>query len=271
MESEDPQVEPRSLPGGDEASWVPVDRGWNLVLDFQRIDRPDMEQIIARHADHPAAVRILDERGTCIYRNIYQPEDLLLFRQQWRALSGWPGVNLYLQGWPAAAEEIDHFLDCHIEHILGEGRDPGRCAEGKLFPDYLGCRDSHIRLRYHPGPPDSTRPHWFELSRPLSPESWALDSHRIQAFLNRLRRRAACPALSFSRIDACLARLPERIDVAETGIWKYDYTPLAIPFQKRLIPRDADRYHAYMEQLFRDSGVWQQPQRLRTQHGDAAE
>ncbi len=277
MASEDPRFGSRPVPeSGDGADdergeWTPVDRGWNLVLDFQRLDRPDMDEIVARHALHPGAVRLLDEQGACIHRNIYQAKDLRLFRENWRRLSGWPGVQAYLNGWPASGEEIESFLDCHIEHVLDQGHDADRCAVGGEFPDHLGCHDYHIRLRYRPGPPESARPHWFELSRPLSPETWMLDTHRIQAFLNRLRDRMACPALSFQQINACLKQLPERIDVAETGIWKYDYTPLAVPFEKRLIPRDADRYHAYMEQLFRNSGVWDQPRRLQMRRGDGAE
>lgn len=237
----------------ESLEWTPVDRGWHIVLDFRRIETAGIESAIALHSTHPEAVRILDERGACVYRSIYRGQHLREFRELWRRVAAWPGVQIHLNGLQADANEIEAFLDCHIDHVLSAGRKPEECVGVDDFPSHVGCRDHQIRFRYRAGPPQPARPHWFELSRPISPATWVLDRHRMAAHLGRLRQRAACPALSWPQAEAALKLLPDRIEVSDRGIWRYEHDRFAIPFEKRLVPRDVDRYHAYMAQLFRDS------------------
>jgi len=244
------------LPQDEEpdAAWSPADRGWVLVLDFRRVDVEKIDAAIALHARQPGAVRMLDERGTCIYRNIYRPPDLALFRDLWRLASEWPGTQAYLSGQPTDRDEIDAFIDRYVDHVLSEGREERSCADHGDYPAHLGCRDHHIRLRLGPELRDSRRPYWFDFARPLSRGEWLLDRHRMQAFLSPLRQRNGCPALSFPRIGAAIDRLPERLDV--TGIWRYEPNPLGYPATRRLVPRHSDRYHAYLAKLFRESEEW---------------
>ncbi len=243
-----------------DATWSPVDRGWYVVLDFRRIDVRGIDEAIALHAEHPGAVRMLDERGGCIYRNTYRAGDLAEFRSLWRLAGDWPGVQAHLGGWPADRGDIDAFTDCHVDHVLSEGRDVQACADYGEYPSYLGCRDRHIRLSLGPTMIDPERPHWFDFARPVAKSQWMLDRHRMRSFLSPLRRRAACPALSWPLMESAIDRLPEQLEVA--GIWRYEPNPLGYPAPRRLVPRNADRYHAFLSKLFREGDEWRPISRL---------
>ena len=247
---------PKQAPGSGSAAgdWSPVDRGWYLVLDLWRGAGKLPEEVAALHAQHPGAIAIVDERGLCVYRNVYRPGDLGVLLDLWPLVRGWPGVALSLSGWPAEPADIDAFLERYVDHVISEGRPDGQCVEGVDFPRHLGCRDRCVVLRWTGEAEGAVGPYWFDFTRDVGRGEWMLDRHRLRHYLQPIRERGGCPALNMAAIDAALRIQPDRILVASGGIWRL----VTYNSVERLEPRDAERYHADLAKRFRPHADWRQ-------------
>lgn len=226
---------------GSESSWKIVDRGWYAVVDFRGERRRRAAEARNLHGTHPGAVRIVDEQGSIVHRNVYRPKDLREMAALWSIIGEWPGTEVHVAGHAVGVGAVEGFLDCYISKVISEGRPHPRCSDFDGHPSYIGCRDRHVAIDLRDtGGRDPFRPYWFEFAQARAPSDWYLDHSQMRLFLEALGPRRQCPALQ--ETGRWIDRLPTQVEVPGSGIWRVvrgSQGPM-------LAPRDPDRYQAWM-------------------------
>lgn len=232
---------------GSRAEWKAVDRGWYAILDFRGDRRRRIDDARDMNATHPGAVRIVDEQGSIVHRNVYRPQDLRELAALWAIVGEWPGTEVYIEGRPIKARAVEEFLDCYVEKVISEGRPPSRCSDFVGHPSYIGCRDRHVAIDLRQTDDRiPQRPYWFEFAQARTPSDWRIDPAKIRHFLEPIAPREGCPALRDT--GQWIDRLPTRVEVPGAGVWRV----VRAPQGPVLAPRDRGRYEAWMRVLLGD-------------------
>ncbi len=168
-----------------------------------------------------------------------------------KALSGIRNRAVYQDGEQKDWDELFGFMWCPnqrdqsykpVEYCFGKD-------ENRLNP--WGCKQARM---------DWTEwSNWFSFGRwertgVMSKRNvWVFDKERIRHDLaTNLHRFRFCPYLHQGFIDAVLASIPDRIEVANGGAWKYNMTYDETPGSIKIIEREGDGDLSYTREYYAD-------------------
>jgi uncharacterized tellurite resistance protein B-like protein len=140
-----------------------------------------------------------------------------------RALSGMRNRGIYNDGQQLNWDEVFGFIWCAaqrdqaykpVEYCFGKD-------ENRINP--WGCKQA--RLDWNEWSNWFSYGRWEQTGIISKRNVWVFDKERIRHDLaTNLHRFRFCPYLNQSFVDAVLSAFPDRIDVTDTGPWKYNFT-----------------------------------------------
>lgn len=249
-----------------------IDRGWYIALEFELSSSAKFETALALARQNPHFAELVDERGVSIYRTIYFKDLFPKFNELYGIVGGWKNTRFYFKGHEIRQTDFEIWYPCFLTY-WGHRRSlniTDYCGQSKisLFPDFIGCYDRNIYLRWR----DPLTVHYHSLSRmwysfgKRTTEGFQLDKTAMQHFLKSMNRDYhTCPSYGHHMIEQVIHKLPNMISVSDRKTWLYkeDYLRLnerqsmmfhheiALSVLPDVCPASEKVYHKFMEQCFR--------------------
>ena len=247
------------------ANWV--DRGWYLITEFEMTNSRYFQKALALAQKSPGFIKLMDERNVLIYRNIFQPENLLEFEELYNLIRTWRNTRVYIKGEEVDPTLLDDGVACYIKTKLRRWS-YHTCQsfdEKESKWGYLGCWRSGVTLNWVPGASAHFGARcWFYDGSLNSRGVYVIHKDEIyQRVFGGLEEYRRCPLLNLKNLSALIDRLPDRIDPKVDKEWKYTQgsKPRRVPrydlyFEEpppvpAVLPINEAAYRAYMQRVLK--------------------
>jgi hypothetical protein len=246
-----------------------IDRGWYIAVEFELSTSARMEEVLDLARQNPHFVELMDERGVTVYRVIFFKNDFPKFDQLMELVGNWKSTTLYLKGNPVNKDHQEEWLACYRVYWGHRKTLNTRdfCGLSKLnrFPDFLGCYERNIYLRWR-DPLYSYYQHhskaWYTFGKRVR-DRFVVDKPAMTAFLNKINADYdVCPCYDLERIEHAIHKLPAEINPVVHPEWQFKEQflasnprtsvnqEIALTTLNDIVPVDEKAYNRFMERIF---------------------
>jgi len=219
-------VEEIALPEFERQDFV--DRGYYLVAQFRdekrRRDRAEAVQVARRHHRYDC---LMTADNRLLHRNIFEWNELHLFRDLFRLIVTWATPEFFVMGYPISRDDLLRGIECFER--MGSTCNPLIQRGERSYPSYFGCPRASVSLKYlHPKAWDRVfyepaadgssyrRPSDFFPSKEVSP---AAEDVTVSDLRQISRQYCGCPLIHLPRTESLYQTLPEVLEVDKKQ-WK---------------------------------------------------
>jgi hypothetical protein len=250
-------------------SWI--DRGWYVALEFELTSSAKFDQAVEMAKGHPHFAELVDERGVSLYRTIYFKKDFPKFEILYGLVGNWKSTRLYLKGDEITKTDFEIWYACYKTYwghrkILNDGDTCG-LTRTSVFPDFLGCYERHIVLKWRDPVFSSyqfSSKTWYHFGKRVR-DTFVVDKEAMVSYLARTNEEyRVCPCYGHAGIDRFVSKLPKEINpvIYKEWLFKEDYLKtqaramfnyeIAMSTLPDICPANEKAYLTFMNKLFQE-------------------
>lgn len=251
-----------------------LDRGWYLVIEFEKSTSGLFKDALRLAQAHPSYCQLMDHRGHVFHRVVMREDDLAQAMELLELIQNWSHARTYFRGDELESSVARSQLECYAWRLSAGGLCTCRLLPegGWAFPASLGCGWDAVQLQWLGGSRSDGIRHWFHCGRMEKNRLLVVDKDRLWSRVeSEIAAHGACPMLDSAAIEQIVRRLPETIDVRREPAWRLlnvrelhrvisrPHFPSYLKELPPVLPRSPEAYDRYMARLL-DGLEWQRPQ-----------